>query len=213
MSRTRSRSGFTLVELLVVIAIIGILVALLLPAVQAAREAARRMSCGNNLKQIGISLHNYHDVHKVFPAALMGSGRYNSAAYYSTSGTNWVKNTTGWTLLLPFLEQSSIHDRYNFHVCSSMSSPYGHRVSGTDLINDGLYNQRLNVAGMPLAFRPWRGKLVPGRHQQLLFAAERTAHQLRLLVRHLYRLQPTLGQLYHGPAGRCFRERWSGRIP
>ncbi len=63
----RSRSAFTLVELLVVIAIIGILVGLLLPAVQAAREAARRMSCGNNIRQLGLALHNYESAHKVIP--------------------------------------------------------------------------------------------------------------------------------------------------
>lgn len=94
----RQTAGFTLVELLVVIAIIGILVALLLPAVQAAREAARRMSCSNNLKQMGLSLHNYHDTFKQFPpSALLPVG----ATYDS-----WSMQAR----LLPFLEKANLSD-------------------------------------------------------------------------------------------------------
>ncbi|MFW6106817.1 MAG: DUF1559 domain-containing protein [bacterium] len=101
--RSKSARGhaFTLVELLVVIAIIGILVALLLPAVQAAREAARRSQCTNNLKQFGLGLHNYHDTHKGFPIG--GTG---------TSGT---LPRAGWqTLVLPFMEQGPLHDQLHF---------------------------------------------------------------------------------------------------
>ncbi len=107
MSRSRS-SGFTLVELLVVIAIIGILVSLLLPAVQAAREAARRMQCSNNLKQIGISLHNYHDTYKKLPPAWV------SRSYNGGPGTANINNNPQWgwgALVLPFLEQSPLHSQ------------------------------------------------------------------------------------------------------
>ena len=143
----RARSGFTLVELLVVIAIIGILVGLLLPAVQAAREAARRMQCSNNLKQLGLAVLNYETIHKVFPPAIVGSGRYNSAAYHPTHGG--IKNTTGWAMLLPFVEATALHSKYNFNVCSSQSSPYSIPVTGLDTVNDGLYNARLPFLECP----------------------------------------------------------------
>lgn len=96
MGRT-IRNAFTLVELLVVIAIIGILVGLLLPAVQAAREAARRIQCANNLKQMGLALQEYHDAHRVFPSALI------------------FPNRVFWTaMILPHVEQGPLHSTLNF---------------------------------------------------------------------------------------------------
>ena len=102
------RFGFTLIELLVVIAIIAILVALLLPAVQQAREAARRSSCKNNLKQLGLALHNYHDTHGVFPAGYY-AGDHPSVADGEGDGRD---ARYGWgSMILPFLEQAPLYDK------------------------------------------------------------------------------------------------------
>ena len=139
--------GFTLVELLVVIAIIAVLIGLLLPAVQGAREAARRSNCSNNLKQMGLAILSYHEARKVFPAALEGSGRYNLASYHSARGG--VRNTTGWARLLPYFERADLFDRYDFAACSSMDSPYGHAVAGTDTVNDGVYNAKVAFLECP----------------------------------------------------------------
>lgn len=108
----RSRSAFTLIELLVVIAIIAILVALLLPAVQQAREAARRSSCKNNLKQIALALHNYHDTHNVFPPGCMT----NRANAITTTGNQGPGNALSFhVMILPMMEQSALYDQFNFN--------------------------------------------------------------------------------------------------
>jgi len=102
----RSRLGFTLVELLVVITIIGMLVALLLPAVQAAREAARRASCLNNMKQIGLALHQYHSTYNCFP--FLRGGTSGLCDYTSNCGM-----LSGWVMLLPFIEQASLYAKFS----------------------------------------------------------------------------------------------------
>ena len=99
--------GFTLIELLVVIAIIAVLIALLLPAVQQAREAARRTQCRNNMHQIGLALHNYHDTHGLFPPGSIEVG---------WSGAGYAPGTTWSLLILPFLDETALYNAVNFSI-------------------------------------------------------------------------------------------------
>ena len=109
------RRAFTLVELLVVIAVIGVLVGLLLPAIQATREAARRMACANHLKQIGLALHGYHAAHHCFPPGVVSDPPKTSAkrnpwqeAATGSQGTSWILQ------ILPHIEQQALFDAWDF---------------------------------------------------------------------------------------------------
>ncbi len=145
--RFSSRAGFTLVELLVVIAIIGILVGLLLPAVQAAREAARRMSCSNNFKQIGLGLHNYHSAFKTLPQYQGGTGGWPDAdAFEPITGVN------GHSLnilvgVLPFVEQQGLWE--------TISNPLVDPFSGNAFPAMGPTPYKRLVSHAASRYEPW----------------------------------------------------------
>ena len=159
----RLRSGFTLIELLVVIAIIAILIGLLLPAVQKVREAAARMSCSNNLKQMGLALHTHNDNYGRLPAAIIHSGRYNNPANkkykgpevdLSTDQTYIIYNHSGFIALLPYIEQDNLYRQYNYRARASASSPYGIPIAPQSAANDAIAATFINIFVCPSDTKP-----------------------------------------------------------
>lgn len=143
----RFRRGFTLIELLVVIAIIAILVALLLPAVQQAREAARRTSCKNNLKQMGLAFHNYHDSHSSFPIG--------NTAVVAGRGTYW----TAQAMLMPFYEQTNLYRELDFgRYC------FGSLETRAVINQGGIIIENFQCPSDPNSNKTWRPYGGYGRH-------------------------------------------------
>jgi prepilin-type N-terminal cleavage/methylation domain-containing protein/prepilin-type processing-associated H-X9-DG protein len=145
--KSQSRRGFTLIELLVVIAIIAVLIALLLPAVQAAREAARRGQCTNNLKQIGLGLHNYHSSNNIFPMG--GSANADTAAqvFVGNGYDDWC-NWSAQACMLGYMDQTPLYNAINFaYACSDVGGPAN--------CNSTAYNTVLTIYMCPSD--PWVG--------------------------------------------------------
>ncbi|MDR3635995.1 MAG: DUF1559 domain-containing protein [Isosphaeraceae bacterium] len=134
--RSRSRDGFTLIELLVVIAIIAVLIALLLPAVQAAREAARRAQCVNNLKQIGLGMHNYHSSINSFP---MGSSQGPYDLNNNTTGFPAWDSWSAHALMLGYLEQGALYNAANFNFAVAWTG------QPSAVINSTVYQSRVGL--------------------------------------------------------------------
>ncbi len=148
------RTGFSLIELLVVIAIIAVLISLLLPAVQSAREAARRMQCVNNLKQIGIALHNYHDALSILPPGYIAASKFIDGETDTAPGWSWA------TMILPQLEQAPLYAAINVNlpvqavanttstqtILNAYLCPSDQLRGGTFAVTDGLGNTVATVA-------------------------------------------------------------------
>ena len=173
MMRKMNR-GFTLIELLVVIAIIAILVALLLPAVQQAREAARRTSCKNNMKQLGLALHNYHDTYSCFPASgyAVGVGGHDYSTGGATPSIPRQSNTSGFVMLLPYFEQSAMYNNWSFNDAASWSYVYG-LYSGSTVLGNPDVNAAISKTPLAVLTCPsdTGGKYYTSRNQYYSISA------------------------------------------
>lgn len=144
LERSRKHRGFTLIELLVVIAIIAVLIALLLPAVQQAREAARRSTCKNNLKQLALALHNYHDTMSVFPYSTLADGSISNASASANVAVMKVANPgmrtmnkRGWVDVLPYFDQAPLYNTANHSAAFGSYDPAGGTLAGGDPFTNG----------------------------------------------------------------------------
>jgi len=192
--RQRHR-GFTLIELLVVIAIIAVLIALLLPAVQSAREAARRMQCVTNLKQLGIAMHNYHDTVGTFPIGAMGYWYRNGTVANYPDGTPKLNHRRTWAfMILPYLEQASMANAINFSLPMNYtatlpkanltvtmtlvqgficpSDPSGGKIESERRMGnyDVNWGNSTWFQGTDPTYDPWLGPFPPGATQPVRFA-------------------------------------------
>jgi prepilin-type N-terminal cleavage/methylation domain-containing protein/prepilin-type processing-associated H-X9-DG protein len=155
-SRPRDRSAFTLIELLVVIAIIAILIALLVPAVQKVREAAARAQCQNNLKQLGLACHNYHDANKKLPPGRKSLGNCQGQGMPTYASDPIILNHHGLLYVLPFIEQGSLQAKFNLNAAAGnfmASQTFGYPISAGSKLStpDAIASGNAALAGIQIS--------------------------------------------------------------
>lgn len=175
----RSRFGFTLIELLVVIAVISLIMSMLLPAVQKAREAARRLQCSNNLKQLGLALHNYHDAFQKFPPGYLSNGVTEMQPTDAETGTgfSWM------TMLLPMVEQDTVYDDFDFslaandpantdnqhHIIATLLCPSDNEMEKKFIMMDGSNEIEVGATNYVGVYGYGNARMMPGMGTGLLF--------------------------------------------